>query len=142
MTATLRPIGINVRRGGALFDSGFRPSAALQPSTSLSFVASTGATRLSGASAPRAPRPVNRCSQCNNRFGLVRYRHFDKQFCSDFGRSRCKQRYLAAHADELSVRLRSACLAIAGLFVRSGKYVALRLDGARLVWLATTTPHL
>jgi hypothetical protein len=117
MAAALKLIGISALRGGALFDGGFKASAALQPSTARSFVASAGSTRFLGASAPPAERPVNRCSQCNNRFGLVRYRHFDKQFCSDLGRSRCKQRYLAAHADELSVRLRTTCLMIAGLFV-------------------------
>jgi hypothetical protein len=48
---------------------------------------------------------VNRCAYCHGRFGLVRYRHFGRQFCSDAGRHRCKQLYLAAHGDRLSVKM-------------------------------------
>jgi len=50
----------------------------------------------------------------------VRYRHFGRQFCSDAGGNRCRQRYLAHHAHELSVRLRNIGLMIVGLFRKIG----------------------
>ena len=48
---------------------------------------------------------MSRCAYCDGRFGLVRYRHFGRQFCSNARRNRCKQRYLANHPDKLSVRM-------------------------------------
>ena len=53
----------------------------------------------------RAELVMSRCAYCDGRFGLVRYRQFGRQFCSNARRNRCKQRYLANHPDKLSVRM-------------------------------------
>jgi len=64
---------------------------------------------------------MTRCAHCNGHFGLVRYRHFGKQFCSDAGRNRCKQRYLADHGAVFSVKLRNAGLMIVAPFHQFGR---------------------
>jgi hypothetical protein len=117
MAAAPSLFGIGAPAGVALFDVAFRAPAAPQPPMVRPFAPSVGLTQFfSGAGATPAARSVNRCCQCNGHFGLVRYRHFGKQFCSDAGRNRCRQRYLAHHAHELSVRLRNIGVMVAGLF--------------------------
>jgi hypothetical protein len=121
MAAASRLFGIGAPAGIAVLNAGFRAPAALQPPTVRSFAASAWLTRIfSGASATPAVRPMNRCAQCKGQFGLVRHRHFGRQFCSDANRNRCKQHYLADHAGELSVRLKNTGPIIAKLFRKIG----------------------
>lgn len=44
-----------------------------------------------------------RCAGCDGRFGLVRYHHHGKAFCSNTTRTRCKQRYI----EEVAYRRRT-----------------------------------
>ena len=121
MASASKLFGIGAPAGIALLNAGFGAPAASQPPTVRSFAASAWLTRIfSGACATPAARPMNRCAQCKGQFGLVRYRHFSRQFCSDANRNRCKQRHLADHAGELSVRLKNTGPIIAKLFRKIG----------------------
>lgn len=74
---------------------------------------------------------MHRCAYCHGRFGLVRYRHFGRQFCSDRTRNRCQQRYLADHARQLSIRIGQFCPNLANLFRQMlSKRRSIALDAA------------
>src|SRR5215471_9773949 len=70
-----------------------------------------------------AEQTMARCAHCNGHFGLVRYRHFGRQFCSNASRNRCKQRYLADHAGALPVKLTNAGLMIVEPLRKLGRLV-------------------
>jgi hypothetical protein len=45
---------------------------------------------------------IQRCSYCGGRFGMIRHRHFSKQFC----KAVCKEQYLQALIDSRHAALR------------------------------------